>query len=124
MHARRWCAGEWRSIDEVAAREVSLRILYGGGETRLWAWPHECAELAAGHVLLDCLHDADCPSPRGISPVEVLERVDSWYVTLSPLDTVSRMKCFIVSIWEGYPQLWLLSEVIGFSQWIYFLPGI
>jgi len=92
MHARRWCAGEWRSIDEVAAREVSLRILYGGGETRLWAWPHECAELAAGHVLLDCLHDAapDCPSPRGIPPAEVLERADSWYVTLSPLATVSR----------------------------------
>ena len=73
-------------IDEVAAREVSLRILHAAGESRLWAWPHECAELAAGHVLLDCLHDAapDCPSPRGLPPVEVREEGGAWRVTLQP----------------------------------------
>ena len=73
-------------IDEVAAREVSLRILHADGEARLWAWPHECAELAAGHVLLDCLHDAapDCPSPRGLPPVEVREEDGAWHVTLPP----------------------------------------
>jgi FdhD protein len=73
-------------IDELAAREVSLRILHAAGESRLWAWPHECAELAAGHVLLDCLHDAapDCPSPRGLPPVEVREEDGAWRVTLPP----------------------------------------
>jgi len=82
LQARRWHGGAWRDIDEVAAREVSLRILYEGGESRLWAWPHECADLAAGHVLLDCLHDAapDCPSPRGIPAAEVWERDGAWHV--------------------------------------------
>ena len=86
LHARQWRAGQWRDIGELAAREVSLRILHACGETRLWAWPHECAELAAGHVLLDCLHDAapDCPSPRGIPPVEARERDGVWRVTLPP----------------------------------------
>ena len=83
LQARRWHAGQWRTIPEVAAREVSLRIVYPGGETRLWAWPHERAELAAGHALLDCLHDAapDSPSPRGLPPVEVWEGDGAWHVT-------------------------------------------
>ncbi|MCL1985417.1 MAG: formate dehydrogenase accessory sulfurtransferase FdhD, partial [Betaproteobacteria bacterium] len=87
LQIKRWRAGKWHNIDEIAAREVSLRILHPGGETRLWAWPHECAELAAGHVLLDCLHDAapDCPSPRGLIPVTVQERSGAWHVTLPPL---------------------------------------
>ena len=86
LQARRLHAGTWRMIDEVAAREISLRILHADGETRLWAWPHECAALAAGHVLLDCLHDAapDCPSPRGLPPVEVREEDGAWRVTLQP----------------------------------------
>jgi len=86
LQARRLHTGTWRIIDEVAAREVSLRILHADGETRLWAWPHECAELAAGHVLLDCLHNAapDCPSPRGLPPVEVREEDGIWHVTLPP----------------------------------------
>ena len=92
LQVRHWRAGEWRNIGEVAAREVSLRILHAGGETRLWAWPRECAELAAGHVLLDCLHDAapDCPSPRGLPPVAVRERDGAWHVTLLPLTAVLR----------------------------------
>ena len=84
LQARHWRGGQWRHIGEVAARETSLRILYPGGETRLWAWPHECAELAAGHVLLDCLHDAapDCPSSRGIPPVDAREKDGAWHVML------------------------------------------
>jgi len=84
LQARRLHAGTWRMIDELAAREVSLRILHPSGETRLWAWPRECGELAAGHVLLDCLHDAapDCPSPRGLPPVEAREEDGAWRVTL------------------------------------------
>ena len=91
LQARRWRAGQWRQINEVAAREISLHILYAGGETRLWAWPHECAELAAGHVLLDCLHDAapDCPSLRGIPSVETREKDGAWHVTL-PVTVVAR----------------------------------
>ena len=92
LQTRRWRAGEWHTIDEAAARDVSLRILHQGGETRLWACPHECAELAAGHVLLDCLHDAapDSPSPRGLPPVEVWERDGAWHVTLLPSTALSR----------------------------------
>ncbi|MDR2695317.1 MAG: formate dehydrogenase accessory sulfurtransferase FdhD [Deltaproteobacteria bacterium] len=100
LHVSSWRAGEWRNIGEVAAREVSLRILHEGGESRLWAWPHECAELAAGHVLLDCLHDAapDCPSPRGLPPVEVRERDGAWRVTLPPLTAAPRMGAEIPAV--------------------------
>ena len=94
LQAGRWRGGEWRKIDEEAAREVCLRILHEGGETRLWACPHEGAELAAGHVLLDCLHDAatDCPSARGIPPVEARERDGVWRVVLLPSAAVPRAK--------------------------------
>ena len=90
--ARHWRAGQWRNIEETAARDLSLRILHQGGESRLWACPHECAELAVGHVLLDCLHDAapDCPSPRGLPSVEVGEQDGVWRVTLLPPVSVSR----------------------------------
>lgn len=65
--------GVAREINEAAAREVPLTVRWGGGEARLWAWPHDRERLAAGHVLLDCLHDAapDEPSPRGLPPVLV-----------------------------------------------------
>ena len=93
LQARQWRAGQWRTIPEAVAREIPLRILFPGGETRLWAWPHECAKLAAGHVLLDCLHDAapDCPSPRGLPPVEAQERDGAWHVT-PPVTAVLRTR--------------------------------
>jgi len=48
--------------------------------------------LAAGHVLLDCLHDAarDCPSPRGLPPVDVRKQDDAWRVTLLSPDAATR----------------------------------
>ncbi|MDR0465969.1 MAG: formate dehydrogenase accessory sulfurtransferase FdhD [Deltaproteobacteria bacterium] len=92
FQVRRLCAGEWQNIIEEAAPEASLRILYEGGESRLWASPHEAADLAAGHVLLDCLHDAapDCPSSRGIPPAEAREQDGAWRVTLLPQSALSR----------------------------------
>jgi FdhD protein len=119
LHARRWRAGEWRNIDEVAAREVFLRILHEGGETRIWAWPHECAELAAGHVLLDCLHDAapDCPSPRGIPPVEVRERDGDWHVTPLPLTAVPRTEAEMLAVPQPAD---ILARMAGFMH----LPGL
>ena len=116
LQARRWRGKEWRNIDEVAARDVCLRIFYEGAETRLWACPHECAELAAGHVLLDCLHDAapDCPSARGIPPVEARERDGAWHVTLLPLTAVPRTEAATFAAPQPAELLARMAEFIRF----------
>ena len=116
LQARSWRAAQWLNIDEVAARDVCLRILHEGGETLLWACPHECAELAAGHVLLDCLHDAapDCPSARGISPVEARERDGAWHVTLLPLAAMPRPEAEACAAPQPADLLARMAEFIRF----------
>lgn len=54
--ARQWRQGHWRDIGEVLSREERLRLEHPGGTCLLWAWPHDLAPLALGHVLLDRLH--------------------------------------------------------------------
>lgn len=58
---QRYQDGEWRSLQETLAQEVALEVNYAGGSKTLWAWPQDLENLAAGHVLLDCL-----PQPQSL----------------------------------------------------------
>lgn len=67
---RRYKDGAWGAVDDVVSREAPVRVEWhpepgdagteglAAGTARLWAWPHDLADLALGHVLLDRAHPA------------------------------------------------------------------
>lgn len=49
----------WQDIAETLAEEIPVAATYMGGSKKLWAWPQNLPALVAGHVLLDCLPQAN-----------------------------------------------------------------
>ncbi|MEG2171961.1 MAG: formate dehydrogenase accessory sulfurtransferase FdhD [Desulfovibrionaceae bacterium] len=79
-HVRRYKHGLWQDIQENLAQEISLPISYAGGSKKLWAWPQHLDQLAAGHVLLDCL-----PQPGTVcGATACLEAGAGFRVSLQP----------------------------------------
>lgn len=64
LPALRFRKGEWERFEDTVSVEVPLLIHWRDtykkqeGEANIWAWPHDLAPLALGHVLLDiCRED-------------------------------------------------------------------
>jgi len=61
--------GAWRSFEDAAAFEVPLTLTLDDNKTiRLWAFPHDLADLALGHALLDHCPPGFAPSVKELAP--------------------------------------------------------
>lgn len=56
---QRYKFNTWQDIAETLAEEIAVQVSYLGGSKKLWAWPQNLPALVAGHVLLDCLPQAN-----------------------------------------------------------------
>jgi FdhD protein len=74
---RQFKDGAWRNLEDVVSPEIPVLLHWPGAPPkRLWAFPHETATLALGHMLLDVCRPGQVP--------ELVERAGEHEYRLAP----------------------------------------